>query len=118
MLTSQAVVKLNFDQWLFSFSPIEIFEQKVTVFLQIFFFFCKGEIFPRVLRKIKQEPAEEREVKCQMSQPILLSTEHGHLLNIAGNGNNSGACFAISCLRRRPAGEFGVPAWLTVLIFQ
>lgn len=84
----------------------------------VFFFFCKGEIFPQVLRKIKQEPAEERKVKCQMSQPILLSTEHGHLLNTAGNRNNSGVCFAISCLRRRRAGEFSVLALLAVLIFQ
>lgn len=45
-----------------SFSPIETSEQKVIVFFVAFiFFFCEGEIFPQVLRKIKQEPDEEEE---------------------------------------------------------
>lgn len=36
-----------------------------------------------------------------MSQPVLLSTEHRHLLSREGNRNNSSVCFAISSFAQR-----------------
>lgn len=85
---------------------MEIFEQTVTGFFfvggfcfLVGFFLASsvgGKYCHRCLGKQNEIQMKRRKMKCQMSQPILFSTEHGHLLNMEGNRNNSGVCFTIS----------------------